>query len=269
MDKEFIKKIADGNLSKEPYPSVQGTAEFVDHLLALLFPNEKKQSYSQTAQLKASFEQNRSKLGELLRFQKNTDSTHLDKLLDEFYYSLPKLYDVMTDDAKAIESGDPAACSLQEVIFTYPGFYAVAVYRIAHKLHQLGIPCIPRILTEHAHGKTGIDIHPAAEIGHKFCIDHGTGVVIGETSNIGDEVKIYQGVTLGALSVSKKMAKEKRHPTIGDRVVIYAGATILGGKCAIGHDSVIGGNVWLTESVAPHSRVYHESKIIIHQQRKA
>lgn len=268
MDEEFLKKIVAGNRSAESYPSVKGTAEFIEHLLALLFPNEKKYRFTQPAELTAALELNRSELKNLLGFQKDMDDSSADKILDRFYRSLPDLYELMMRDAKAIEAGDPAACNLEEVIFTYPGFYATTVYRVAHKLQQLGIRCIPRILTEHAHGKTGIDIHPSAEIGQKFCIDHGTGVVIGETTRIGEEVKIYQGVTLGALSVSKKMAKEKRHPTIGDRVVIYAGATILGGKCEIGHDSVIGGNVWLTESVAPHSRVYHESKVIIQQQKK-
>ena len=145
----------------------------------------------------------------------------------------------------------PAAKSREEVIRTYPGFYAVAAYRIAHQLHLLGIQGIPRIITEHAHSKTGIDIHPGAKIGNHFCIDHGTGVVIGETSVIGNHVKIYQGVTLGALSVNKEDATKKRHPTLEDNVVVYAGATILGGGTVIGRGSVIGGNVWLTESVPP------------------
>ena len=158
-------------------------------------------------------------------------------------------------------SGDPAAKSINEVVQTYPGFYAIAAFRIANELHRLGSVGIPRVITEHAHSKTGIDIHPGAKIGAHFCIDHGTGVVIGETTVIGNHVKIYQGVTLGALSVDKSDAERKRHPTIEDNVVIYAGATILGGETVIGHDSVIGGNVWLTRSVPPHSKIYYQAKM--------
>src|SRR5688500_13033388 len=157
--------------------------------------------------------------------------------------------------------GDPAAKSRSEVIRTYPGFYAIAAYRIAYELHSLGIHGISRIITEHAHSKTGIDIHPGAKIGNHFCIDHGTGVVIGETAVIGNHVKIYQGVTLGALSVSKDDAEKKRHPTLEDHVVVYAGATILGGATVIGHHSIVGGNVWLTRSVPPHSKIYYQAKM--------
>lgn len=159
-------------------------------------------------------------------------------------------------DARAALEGDPAACSLEEVILTYPGFGAVSVYRIAHSLHVLGVPHVPRAMAEYAHQQTGIDIHPGAQIGERFFIDHGTGVVIGETTVIGDDVKIYQGVTLGALSVKRSLAGSKRHPTIEDRVVIYAGATVLGGQTVIGHDAVIGGNTWITRSVPPHSTAF-------------
>ena len=141
----------------------------------------------------------------------------------------------------------------------YPGFYAIAFYRIAHALHRLHVPLLPRVITELAHARTGIDIHPAASIAPYFCIDHGTGVVIGETSVIGPHVKLYQGVTLGALSIDKSMAKSKRHPTIEEHVVIYAGATILGGDTTVGHHSVIGGNVWLIKSVSPFSRIYYKA----------
>jgi serine O-acetyltransferase len=146
------------------------------------------------------------------------------------------------------------------VIRTYPGFYAIAAYRVAHALHLQNIGGIPRVITEHAHSRTGIDIHPGAKIGDHFCIDHGSGVVIGETCVIGNHVKIYQGVTLGALSVEKSDATKKRHPTIDDGVVIYAGATILGGETVVGHDSVIGGNVWLTRSVPPYSKIYYQAR---------
>jgi serine O-acetyltransferase len=171
--------------------------------------------------------------------------------------TLPAIYQSLSEDADAILAGDPAARSRTEVVSTYPGFYALAVHRIAHRLCRLGVPLIPRILSEIAHRETGIEIHPGASIGHRFCIDHGTGVVIGETVEIGDDVKMYQGVTLGALSVRKDMARTKRHPTIKDRVVIYAGATILGGDTVIGEDSIIGGNTWIVKSVPEKSRIYY------------
>lgn len=168
-------------------------------------------------------------------------------------------------DAGFIASADPAASGIREVITTYPGFYAIAVYRIARLLHSLGGTLLPRTITELAHSQTGIDIHPGATIGSPFFIDHGTGIVIGETTIIGNRVKLYQGVTLGALSVSKTMRNTKRHPTVEDGVVIYAGSTILGGTTTIGHHSTIGGNVWLTKSVPPYSLVVNESRITIKQ----
>jgi len=185
----------------------------------------------------------------------------VDSTIIKFEEVLPDLYDMLTKDAKAICEGDPAAKTIEEVIICYPGFYAILVYRIAHELDKLSIPIIPRILTEYSHSKTGIDIHAKAMIGKSFCIDHGTGIVIGETADIGNSVKIYQGVTLGALSVSKKLAGKKRHPTIGNNTVIYAGSTILGGNTIVGHDSVIGGTVWLTHSVDPYSVVLNQVKV--------
>jgi serine O-acetyltransferase len=179
----------------------------------------------------------------------------------EFRAGMPELYRTLVQDAVAIYEGDPAANSVEEVIISYPGFYAIMIFRIAHELDCLAVPYIPRMLTEYAHGKTGIDINPKACIGKSFCIDHGTGIVIGGTAVIGNSVKIYQGVTLGALSVSKERAGSKRHPTIEDSVTLYAGCTILGGETIIGHDSVIGGNVWLTHSVDPYSLVINQDKI--------
>ena len=177
-----------------------------------------------------------------------------------FMKGLPRLRQTLARDVRAAFDGDPAAGGFDEIIFSYPGLFGVTVYRIAHELFHLDIPLIPRIMTEHAHSRTGIDIHPAAHIGGSFFIDHGTGVVIGATCEIGDRVRIYQGVTLGALSLPRDAVPElrdrKRHPTIEDDVVIYAGATILGGETVIGARSVIGGNVWLTESVPPDSRVF-------------
>ena len=181
-----------------------------------------------------------------------------------FLDRLPAIYDAMLEDADAIYQGDPAASNRDEVILAYPGFYAIAFYRIAHALHQLGAPLAARLLTEHAHRETGIDIHPAARIGPRFSIDHGTGVVIGETAVLGEGVKLYQGVTLGAASVRKELSRTKRHPTIGNRVVIYSNATILGGDTVVGDDSIIGGNVWVTASVPPRSVVTGGE----HQQRR-
>ncbi len=177
------------------------------------------------------------------------------EIAENFLNKLPEIARIADTDVEAAFSGDPAAYSKEEIIITYPGFYAICVYRLAHVLHQLNVPLIPRLMSEYAHEKTGIDIHPGAEIGESFFIDHGTGVVIGETSHIGKNVKIYQGVTLGALSVKKKMQSVKRHPTIEGDVVIYANSTILGGDTVIGRGSVIGGNTWITESVPENSIV--------------
>jgi len=187
----------------------------------------------------------------------------------EVYLSdLPFILEKLHMDAKAILEGDPASRNLEEVYLSYPGFYAVAIYRLAHSLHLLNFPLVPRLMTEYAHSKTGIDIHPGASIGESFCIDHGAGVVIGETAVIRNKVKIYQGVTLGALSVKKEMAKIKRHPTIEDQVTIYANATILGGKTVIGRNSIIGGNTWVTSSIPPNSSVFHTPEIKIKDNAK-
>lgn len=180
-----------------------------------------------------------------------------------FFQRLPQIYDMLWLDAEAIFQGDPAAESIEEVILAYPGFHATAVYRIAHEFYRQNVPLFPRLLSEYAHSHTSIDIHPGAAIGERFCIDHGTGIVIGETASIGNNVKIYQGVTLGALSVKKSLAETKRHPTIEDNVIIYSNATILGGQTVIGANTMIGGNVWLTQSVPSHSLVYHTSHIRI------
>ncbi|MDR1179968.1 MAG: serine O-acetyltransferase [Spirochaetales bacterium] len=175
----------------------------------------------------------------------------------EILVGLPALRQRIHLDVEAAYLGDPAAKSTEEVILSYPGLEALIVHRFAHELWIRGIPLLPRIMSEHIHGKTGIDIHPGANIGAGFFIDHGTGVVVGETTLIGSNVKIYQGVTLGALSVKKELSDSKRHPTIEDNVTIYAGATILGGETVIGKGSTIGGNVWLTRSVPAHSKVYN------------
>ena len=186
------------------------------------------------------------------------------EIVREFVARLPEVRRLVETDIDAAYDGDPAATSRMEVVMSYPGLYAVTVHRLAHELYRLKVPIVPRIMSELAHSKTGIDIHPGATIGERFFIDHGTGVVIGETTVIGKNVKLYQGVTLGALSFDKDpvtgalVKGVKRHPNVEDNVVIYAGATILGGQTTIGHDSEIGGNVWLKDSVPPNSRVYNK-----------
>jgi len=186
-----------------------------------------------------------------------------------FMGRLPELRNILATDVRAAMEGDPAAGSYDEVIFSYPGLLAVTVYRVAHELLRLKIPLIPRIMTEYAHSHTGIDIHPGARIGESFFIDHGTGVVIGETTEIGDRVRLYQGVTLGALSLPKNAVEslrdQKRHPTIEDDVIIYSGATILGGDTVIGARSVIGGNVWITESVPPDTKVFLKQPELVYK----
>jgi serine O-acetyltransferase len=177
-------------------------------------------------------------------------------IVENFFEELPCIRKILSLDMKATFNGDPAAKSFEEVILSYPGFRAITVHRLAHYFWNAGVPLIPRIMSDMVHGKTGIDIHPGAVIGDSFFIDHGTGVVIGETTIIGKNVKIYQGVTLGALSVKKDLAGSKRHPTIEDNVTIYASATILGGETVIGKGSIIGGNMWITESVPPDTVIY-------------
>jgi serine O-acetyltransferase len=179
-------------------------------------------------------------------------------VVEEFFEELPKIRVILGKDLEAAVRGDPAAMSDNEVILSYPGFQAIAVHRIAHFFWTRQVPIIPRMMSELVHGRTGIDIHPGAQIGESFFIDHGTGVVIGETTVIGKNVKLYQGVTLGALSVKKEESGHKRHPTIEDDVTIYANATILGGETVIGRGSIIGGSVWITQSVPPGSKVYNQ-----------
>jgi serine O-acetyltransferase len=237
--------------------------DFIDTILSVLFPAYSNKNFSDKEELEQEYSNAQQLLLTALLYVENFMEDEIESVISNFDKQLPEIYSLLNKDAEAIEAGDPAAKNRDEVIRSYPGFYAIAIYRIAHALHKLNVPFIPRILTEIAHSKTGVDIHPAAKIDERFFIDHGTGIVIGETTEIGKNVKLYQGVTLGALSVSKNMAQTKRHPTIDDNVVIYAGATILGGNTIIGHSSVIGGNVWLTESVPAQSVIYHKAQINI------
>lgn len=191
------------------------------------------------------------------------------KLAGEFLAGLPEIKRLLIGDSQAIYEGDPAARSCEEVLICYPGFYAISIHRLAHPLYKMGIPLLPRIMSEYAHEKTGIDIHPGASIGERFCIDHGTGIVIGETAVLGHDVKLYQGVTLGARSFSldedgNPVKGVNRHPKIGNSVVIYANAVILGGDTHVGDNSVIGGNVWLADSLPRDTMIFYDgSKVNI------
>ena len=233
------------------------TRDWLDHLLAQLFPQLSGCESCTRAQIEAELYRVRETLGELLRHVQFESPD----LPAKFEASLLGLRNELVQDATAIFEGDPAAKSLDEVFLTYPGFFAIAAYRVAHRLHLAKVPLIPRLLTEYAHEKTGVDIHPGARINARFSIDHGTGIVIGETTVVGRNVKLFQGVTLGALTVAKWRADQKRHPTLEDDVVIYAGATILGGDTVVGRGSVVAGNAWLTQSVPPDSLVSRKSEI--------
>ena len=236
-------------------PRLHELAErFANRTLALLFPHFAAEVGGRAGDVAEELAQLEKELADVLRLPE-THCSSPDAVLGRFLGALPDIREALLLDARAICDGDPAAHSIDEVILAYPGFRATAVYRLAHQLQGCEVPLVPRLLSEFAHGQTGIDIHPAARVGESFAIDHGTGIVIGETAVLGNRVKLYQGVTLGALSVDKHIARTKRHPTIGDDVVIYANATILGGDTVIGNGSRIGGNVWLTRSVSAHSVV--------------
>ncbi|MBN3521725.1 serine acetyltransferase [Algoriphagus lutimaris] len=257
----FISKIFEANKKCSDCPSPKAIQEFFKDLLGLLFPEFAHTRFKEKIEIAAKFSILERSLASILSRNNNLHSGDGDMIAHDFFRGLNTVYDYLHEDVDAIYVGDPAAKSRTEILRSYPGFYAIAAYRIANLLHKLGVSLIPRMITEYAHSKTGIEIHPGATIGQHFCIDHGTGVVIGETTIIGDHVKIYQGVTLGALSVNKEDADKKRHPTIEDHVIIYSGATILGGKTIIGANSVIGGNVWLTKSVPAGSKVYYQTQM--------
>lgn len=268
------------HLGRQPLPSHAEIIRALVTLHELIFPG-----YIGTQSSTAAGENLRERIGERIRWLYETLTEQIRRALmhghdieaactetvtreageraTEFLSYLPALRHALASDVQAAYEGDPAAESLDEIIFSYPGLYAVMVYRVAREFYKMGVPLLPRIMTEHAHQRTGIDIHPGTRIGSSFFIDHGTGVVIGGTAVIGSNVKLYQGVTLGAFSFDKDesgrlIRNTKRHPTIEDDVVIYAGATILGGDTVIGRGSVIGGNVWLTHSVPPGTRVLQE-----------
>lgn len=247
----LLEKLLSGK-SRQPLPDRDKVQRFIEDLFEFLFNS----GASKKEDLDKQYDVLKSQLSLLISACSEDEAR-----VNHFFEHLPNIYDLLLEDAHAILNSDPAAKTIEEVITAYPGFFAIYVYRMAHLLCMQQCTLLSRFFTEYAHSKTGIDIHPAAKIGRSFAIDHGTGLVIGETTIIGDYVKIYQGVTLGALNVSKAIASTKRHPTIEDGVVIYAGATILGGNTVVGAGSIIGGNVWLTYSVPPNSVVYHKSEV--------
>lgn len=254
---------------REGHPTLglrRASETFAWDVLALLFPQFSPKRRCEAGDVAAEFDAMRRQLREALDIvaegpfgERLTQAP--DAIVEQLVAQLPELRELLTLDAQAINAGDPAARSVDEVILAYPGFLAVALYRVAHALQRLRVPLVPRLISELGHRETGVDIHPGAVIGRCFAIDHGTGVVVGESAIIGDRVKLYQGVTLGALSVRKAFADTKRHPTLEDDVVVYANATILGGETVVGRRSIIGGNVWLTKSVPARSIVTHDQMV--------
>lgn len=251
--------------SKLPVKSVTHT--FIKDLLQLIFPHFNEQQYFTAEEIESKMVLLKRNLKLILLSLNNGIENRTELIADDFFNQVSEIHDLLWSDAEAIYLGDPAAESIDEVILAYPGFLSIAIYRFAHVLYKLKVPILPRIFTEYGHQITGIDIHPGAEIGKSFFIDHGTGIVIGETSVIGNNVKIYQGVTLGALSVDKSLAQTKRHPTIEDNVIIYSNAVILGGETIIGKNSIIGGNTWITKSIPSDSVVYNKNEIILKNEK--
>jgi serine O-acetyltransferase len=259
----FVARLAAARRALTLPPRLRAHAErFARETVALLFPQLAAAAPAcDTGDVAAELTRVRATLREVLAPLVDGAVTSAAEVEAAFLAALPGVYEALVEDARATHDGDPAAESVDEVIAAYPGFLAIALYRVGHVLYRLGVPLLPRVVAEYAHRETGIDIHPGATIGRAFAIDHGTGVVIGETAVLGDRVRLYQGVTLGAAAVGKHLAGTKRHPTIEDDVVIYANATILGGDTVVGRGSVIGGNVWLTRSVPPGSVVTHTSQV--------
>jgi serine O-acetyltransferase len=263
VDKKFINILLKRHKEAAQFPATSAIKKLFNRIILTLFPEQSQKHLDNEEDLELVWESIENSLESMLHSMHAELPESPQILTKKFLNTIPQVYEVLLTDVEAMVDGDPAATTKFEIIRTYPGFYALAFFRLAHELHQLGIPSIPRILTEYAHSKTGIDIHPAAKIGKYFFMDHGTGIVIGETTEIGERVKLYQGVTLGALSVDKKLASVKRHPTIEDGVVIYSGATILGGSTIVGKGSIIGGNVWLTKSVPENTKMYHQENVKI------
>lgn len=256
---DFLTTIFENNKNKNIFPDKKKSENFVKELFHTLFTPDQN-ILNNVVFLKKNYEKLQKLLYSIF-IELNINEKYSNNLTKIFFKEVPNIYKTLIIDANAILKSDPAATVIEEIFLSYPGFFATALYRIAHQLWIQKIPILPRLITEYAHSQTGVDIHASAKIGQAFAIDHGTGIVIGSSTEIGDKVKIYQGVTLGAIYVDKKLENIKRHPTIEDKVTIYAGATVLGGETIIGHDSVLGGNVWVTKSIPPFSIVYQKSEI--------
>lgn len=255
-----------GYILRKNLPDQISVSIFTEHLYRFLFPLVKNDETFLADQEKREH-QLKLELCSLIETCAEDNYSKKTSVINIFFEKLPQTAEKLIKDARFILDYDPAAKSLDEIILSYPGFYAITIYRLAHVLYTQNIPILPRMMSEQAHSKTGIDINAGAKIGFPFFIDHGTGIVVGETTIIGNYVKLYQGVTLGALAVRKEDAAIKRHPTIEDNVVIYAGSTILGGDTTIGHDCIIGGNTWITQSVLSFSVVYHTAQTVVKDRR--
>jgi serine O-acetyltransferase len=284
--KTFRAKEGINHLNGPNLPSRQSVIDIITTLESIIFPGfqehevleEDYLSFNIGGKLLKAGQHLICEIGKSLNCRDNpcteeeesgSNDTEASELAFKFLNKLPTIREMAVKDVNAALAGDPAAKSREEVILSYPGLEAITVHRMAHELYLMNVPLIPRMMNEHIHRKTGIDIHPGATIDESFFIDHGTGVVIGETTCIGKNCKIYQGVTLGALSVKKEEANVKRHPTLEDDVTIYSGATILGGNTVIGSNTVIGGNLWITSSIAADSLVYNRPAEFILKNRYA
>lgn len=265
---DFLKELQSRNNQHDVFLPKKGLVyQFVNEMKEFLFPVCSNTSIEEK-ELSIDWDRLKLLLKEILIPLQDKIKNNMDDIIRDYFDQIPEIYDKLLKDALAIHDFDPASYSVDEIIVSYPGFQAIMIYRLTHPLYEKGIPILPRLMSEYAHMQTGIDINPGAKIGNSFFIDHGTGIVIGETTVIGNFVKIYQGVTLGALNVKKEEAKTKRHPTIEDNVIVYSGTTILGGNTVIGHDCVVGGNVWLTKSIEPYSVVHNLSEIRVRSGNK-
>jgi serine O-acetyltransferase len=263
MNTAWFESLYHKQITADAVPPNEQIAEWALDVVGVMFPEQSRKTFRSAREMEMEMSVLRERLGLMLVKTASCRTLDCRAVATAFFQQLPEVYRLLQTDIQAILSGDPAARNEFEVVRAYPGFFALCFYRLAHVLGTLKVPLLPRILTEYAHGRTGIDIHPGARIGEYFQVDHGTGIVIGETTEIGDHVKIYQGVTLGALSVEKSLANSKRHPTIGNHVILYSNATILGGETVVGDHSIIGGNVWLTHSVPPGTMVFHDPTITV------
>ncbi len=260
MNAQTVAPLYQRYLDSSKCVSLSTVNDWMERMMNIVFPTSIEIIFSNEDEFMTHMKDIENSLIQILDCSLRKSSLKATDIAELFFEELPIIQSTLDKDIEAIYLGDPAARSKEEVIRCYPGIRAIAAYRIAHFFNRLNVPILPRMITECAHSQTGIDIHPAAEIDAPFFIDHGTGIVIGATAKIGPHVKMYQGVTLGGLSVKKEDANTKRHPTIEEKVIIYAGATILGGDTVIGANCTIGGNTFITKSVAPDTIVYHKAK---------